>query len=199
MDKGVQTAGELTLASDGLPVLAQAWLLDGDALPHRPDLLPKVKAFVHTGKIVDKDDELVARACEALVLNQSIRQIARDNNVSRNTVARWREELETAGKLEPLKQRISKKLGRMIEGCLDSLTDKTERGLLPANIEAIAMGIGIDKKGQIDAGVVPGTELREEGLDAETLRRQWAEMKRAKVIDLPPTETQSVGKPANPQ
>ena len=60
----------------------------------------------------------------------------------------------------------------------------------------IGMGIGIDKKGQIDAGVVPGTELREPELDPATLRRQWDEMKRAKVVVI---ESQSVVSPTKPQ
>lgn len=207
--KPVQTSGqepeappvsnELVLQSDGKPILSQPFLFDEHLLPHRPDLVKKAKAFLHTGKIVDKDDETVQAICEALVLGNSAREIAKKWNVSRNTVAHFREALETAGKLEPHKQRLSKGLGRLAEACMTSLISKAESGVLPATVESIAMGVAIDKKGQIDAGVVPGTQLAEAELDAEAIRAKWAQMKAAKVIDIAPTEKESGGKDGKAQ
>lgn len=196
----VQTSGPpaVSIVSDGLPVLSEQYLFDEDQMPHRPDLVKKAKEFLHTGKIVDSDDDLVAKACEALVLGTSARAVAGMFRVSRNTVAHWVEALETAGKLEPHKKRMSKKLGRLTEACLDSLTRKAENGTLPSNIEVITLGIGIDKKGQIDAGVVPGTDLREPDLDPEALRAKWRAMKQAKVIDVQPAESQSIASPPKP-
>jgi hypothetical protein len=203
----VQTSGAapVSIVSDGQPVLSQPWLLDEEQHQLRPDLVKMVKdvvkptkEFIHSGKILSKDEELLQSLIEALVLGKSMRAIARDFKVSRNTLAHIREELETAGKLEPHKQRTSKKLGRLVEATLDSLIDRAERGTLPANIEAITLGIGIDKKGQIDAGVVPGTELREPELDPAAIRAQWQQIKQAKVIDVSPAESQSDGSTTKP-
>jgi hypothetical protein len=201
LSDGVQTPGQaqgVVLASDGRPVLSQPFLFDDSELPFRPDLVKRAKSFVHTGKIIEKDDELVQAICEALVLGKSLRGIARDYHVSRNTLAHIREELETAGKLEPHKQRMSKKLGRLSEATLDDLIQKAEMGTLPANIATITLGVSIDKKGQLDAGIVPGTEQREPDLDPEALRQRWAKIKAAKVIDVQPVESQSVGNPTPP-
>ncbi|HEY0548164.1 MAG TPA: hypothetical protein VGF13_01105, partial [Verrucomicrobiae bacterium] len=105
--------------------------------------------------------------------------------------ANIRDELREAGKLEPYKQTVSRKLGRLIDASLNNMIRKAEKGELPANVEAIALCAWTDKKGQVDAGVVPGTELREPELDPEVLRRQWQEMKRAKVIDVQTPDKQS--------
>lgn len=185
----VQTSG-VVLVSDGQPVLSQPFLLDEEMFALRPDLVKRAKVFLHTGKIVERDDELVQALCEAILLGKSLRSIAREHRVSRNTLHQLREELETAGKLEPHKRRISKKLGRLQEATLDSLIDKAERGTLQGNIEVIGLGVATDKKGQIDAGVVPGTERLEPELDPEAIRQQWERMKRANSI---PVESQSDG------
>jgi hypothetical protein len=180
-------------------VAHQPWLLDEDLLPHRPDLVLRAKEFVHTGKITDQNDALVQSIVDALGLGQSIRQISRDNDVSRNTVARIRDDLTESGKLEPYKQRASRKLGRLIEATLDNLIKKAEHGTLPANVEGIVMGIGIDKKGQLDGNVVPGTNLPEPGLTAADIEREILEMKRATVVEVQTVEKESVAQPAKPQ
>lgn len=187
----VQTPGPAPVSTDGagLSVPAQPWLFDEDVLPHRPDLVAKVKAYCHTGKIVDKDDELVEAICGAILLGQRARKIATHYGVSRNTVARIKGELETVGKLEPIKQRLSAKLGRLAEASIDDLIDRAEKGALPPNVLPIVMGVSVDKKGQLDAGVVPGTERHEAELDPEVIRAKWETMKRARV-----TEIQSVTK-----
>lgn len=110
-----------------------------------------------SGKIITKDEALCAAICEAVLLNHSVRRIARALHVSRNSVRAVMEVLEKRGKIEPLKQRLSGRLGELAELCACNLVELAQDGAIPANVASIAMGIAIDKRALLESG--PSAEV----------------------------------------
>lgn len=193
----VQTGGD-SLA----PAKVQPELFSPDMLPPRPDLVQmvKAKAYEHTGKILTKDEELCLGVCKDLLLGLSDRQVAKKWGISRNSIVSIELALREQGKLEPLKQAISNELGEVIVMGLRNYKDALAANTVPAGQIPIPMAALIDKKGQLDANVVPGTSLHAEELTVEALREQLARLKSANApIDVVAVENQSNGIPAKSQ
>lgn len=201
----VQTPGQgaLSIASDGQPVLSHDGkpvaleLFSPDCFAPRADLVKMVKekSYLHTGVLLTKDEELCRGVCADLLLGLSDRQIARKWRISRNSIIGIEIAMRDRGELEPLRKAISGELGEVILMGLRNYKDALSANTInPAQLP-IPMAALIDKKGQIDGGVVPGTDLREAEITPEQLREQWEQMKRVKVIEVPPAESQSIGEP----
>lgn len=62
-----------------------------------------------------------------------------------------------AGKLGEFKERSARRLGSIIELAEGRLIQKLEEDKVPANVLPIVLGVAHDKKGQLEAGFVPGT------------------------------------------
>src|SRR5688500_8186577 len=95
---------------------SQPFLLDEKFWPIRQDMveLVKDKSFVHTGKIVGKDEELCHAVCKDLVVQLSGRKIARKYRISRHTVLAIERVMRERGELEPLKKAVMSQLDDII-------------------------------------------------------------------------------------
>jgi hypothetical protein len=174
----------------------QPFLLDEKFWPIRQDLveLVKEKSFLHTGKIVGKDEELCRAVCKDLVVQLSGRKIAKKYSISRHTVLAIEKLMRERGELEPLKKQVMGQLDDIIylglERIKDALlADEISPGQLPIPMAAL-----IDKKGQLEAGMVPGTDRTVREVTEAEIVDEFARMKRAKVITV---DSQSVGTEAN--
>lgn len=155
-------------------------------LPVREDLvlmvrersfLPK-KPPVHTGKIVIRqmmnDVETCEAICAALLMGMSARLIGKRYGLSPRSVANIRDAMQERGELAPVRIRIQAKLDRVIELGLE----RWEEGILDGTIHPGQLPIptlaAIDKKGQLEAGVVPGTEITVGDAAEANIRAAWA-------------------------
>lgn len=168
-------------------------------LPLRTDLvaLVKDKSFVCTGKILGKDLELCRAVCRDLIAGLSGRKVARKYNISRNSILAIEHVLRERGELEPLTKTVISQLDNCIYLGLERIQegiaeDQINAGQLPIPVAAM-----IDKRAQLAAGIIPGTQRTEKEITAESLRLEFEAMRQAKrTIDVA-SENGSDGKGAN--
>jgi hypothetical protein len=135
------------------------------------------KLYVHSGKIVGKDVEFVARLAEMVLRGISERRIARSLGCSRNVIKPVMRELEAAGKLEPYKQRLSKRLGDIASQSIDAIEEAIEAGTMPAQCLPVVMGVALDKKAALDGDGTVVTVRHEKVLSVEDLRAMAEELR----------------------
>lgn len=104
----------------------------------------------HTGTTAERRGEIIETALEMVLQGHSQRQVAHLMRLSRNTLAVLMRRWEQEGRLEPLKQRISARLGRAIEAGVEAWTDALEAGAVPVQTIPVAVGIFTDKKALLD-------------------------------------------------
>lgn len=170
----------------------QPFLFDAKLLPMRPDLVAMVKEkrFLHTGKLLGDDEELCRSVCRDLQLGLSGRKVAKKYRISRNSVWGIEQVMRERGELEPLKKATIAQLDAIIFMGLERIQegiaeDEISPGQLPIPIAAL-----IDKKGQLEAGVVPGTGLTVAEVTADQVAEAFRAMKRVTVSAV--SESQSV-------
>ena len=160
-------------------------------LPERPNLvvLTRKKSFLHTGKIVGKDKRLCRLICLELLLGQhSITQLAKLHRVSQNTIRSIRQIMHDRGELDVIAKTVKGQLDRAVllglwrwnEGLLDG---SVHPGQVP--IPTCAM---IDKRAQLDAGMIPGTGITESEAKLSSLQAsaQALGLLKSVVVDCPP-------------
>lgn len=130
--------------------------------PDDPGLVEKVKAFVHTGKIVTKDDEFCDEVCRAILAGAKSRAVARHFRISRNSIRAITAHMEAAGKLEPLKQRLAADCfyaaGLGIENSIELL----HQGKFPAAVLPTLVGVFMDKGLLLTGSATVITETKRE-------------------------------------
>lgn len=144
------------------------------------------KGFVHSGKIVGKDAVFVAAVAEMVLRGISERRIARELGCSRNVIKPVMRELEAAGKLEPFKQRLSRRLGEVASLALEAIDEAIEEGKMPAQCLPVVMGVALDKKAALDGDGQVVTVRHEKVLSVEDLRRWHEELRfqKARQVEL---------------
>lgn len=187
------------MGADLLVVESPAGAVQAELWPDREDLVLRVKAksFLHTAKIKGKDEVLCREVCIDLLSGfLSERQIAAKHGISRNTIKGITAVMQERGELEPLSRQVSVALGECIVLSAFRLREALLKGKVsPAQIP-IAMGVLIDKKAQLDAGMVPGTNTTQGEAMAANLRGQteaWLAYQRAKALA---ADSVSTGEPA---
>lgn len=166
-------------------------------LPDPPLFLERVKEFVHTGKIVTKDQELCAEVARACLLGMSVRRIAAKFSVSRNTVNAIMAWLESTGKLEPIKQRLAANLLEVASLAQDRMIEMLENGTVPANVLPIMLGVAIDKS-QLLTGSATAIVETKRGVSLEDLHKMIDDLPVAASIISCPAEGQSAALPLVP-
>ena len=144
-------------------------------------LCEAARVFLVTGKIVGKDAERAREVCERAIFGHSVRRIARDMCLGRESVKWILREADSAGKLGPLKQRMSRKAGAVIESCLDELQEKADAGTIPANVLPIVVGVLADKKGAWDGEQTTTGAPVAPLVTAESLRAMYEELRTVSV------------------
>ncbi len=147
----------------------------------------------HTGTTLERRQALYDEICLRLAEGVSVRKIAKTYGVGRNTLGAIRERLVTSGKMEPYKKRVSASLARVIEGGLELLEEKIDKGDVPTNVLPVVVGVAVDKKALIDGEPTANVSVT---VKAELTQKDWdawlESLPSAKAID-----AQSTGGPAN--
>jgi len=138
---------------------AAPFLTGLDSLPDRPELVDHVACYPdykHNGKTLwSKDQTTCFEVLELRLLGWGKKRIARQCGVSPRSVQSIWDRAEERGILAPLKERLSKKAGEVIEDALDDIHDRVLAGSIPDNVLPVVMGIVADKKAQWDGGGLP--------------------------------------------
>jgi hypothetical protein len=142
--------------------------------------------YRHTGRRLTPE---VAQAIVERRLVMSERQVADMFRVSRNTVAALMCEWERTGKLEPLKARLSRRFGTILEVTTDVILHKLRSDEVPANVLPIILGVVSDKKALLDGDPTVRVDERiEVALSPADMREMLDRMKRAQVVDVTPAQ-----------
>lgn len=179
MGEAVLQAG-LALTTTGL---VQPALLPDEWPDERPELVELVrkKRPLHTAKISGKDALLCRAICiDVLMRVLSVRQIALKYDVGRHTVNAIMQVMEERGELAPLSQAISNGLGECAVLMMFTLKEALLKGEFSAAQIPIALGVLIDKKAQLDAGLVPGTNRTEAECQESTMAVAWRALRAAR-------------------
>lgn len=157
-------------------------------LPSLPQLTEAAKCYVHTGKITCKNEQRAADIATAFLETGQYLTVAKRFGISPNTVHAVVEVLERAGKLDDLKQRLSRKLGILAEVSAERAIQMVNDGKCPANVLPINVGVAIEKKALIDGEATQRVEtVRSQPLDASDVLAYL----RAKAIPAPAIDVQS--------
>lgn len=164
-------------------------------IPERPELLAMVKAGpAHNGNYTKRDAELVRQAAELFAVGRGCKTVSRKCGIGVHTARALRNWLTESGQLAPHKARVSGKLGEVIEDGWDIYHDAMLSGEVHPSQLPVALGIATDKKGQIDAGIVPGTSRAESELAIDRVRAAFEALRRANSISI---DSVSIGQPCN--
>lgn len=175
---------------------AQPGLFSPEQLPALPVLIAAAKAYGHTGTTTSKDQELCEQMLTYYLTTGSLRKTAQRFHVSPNTIKPILEIFAEAGKLDALKQRLSTKLGIVIELATDALTEKLMDGSVQANVLPIVIGVGVEKKALIDGEATSRTESTPAPpAQLDDLARYL----QSKGISAPAIDVPSTVKPGEPQ
>ncbi len=123
------------------------------------------KQYLHTGKIVTKDEERAQWIAETYLELQSLAKTAKKCECDTRTVKAVMDELQAAGKLPEVKTRVSSKLGLLAELATEQAIEVVASGRCPANVLPIMLGVSLDKKAALDqegvaVAVGQGAEVR---------------------------------------
>jgi hypothetical protein len=175
---------------------AQPALFAPEQLPAQEVLLEAAKRYAHTGKTACRDEELAEQVLKFYLTTGSLRLTARQFHVSPNTVSAMLTVFSANGKLDALKQRLSTKLGTMVELGTDLMIEKLQDGSVQANVLPIVIGVGVEKKALIDG---EATSRTESAPAAPAQLEDLARYLRSQGITTPAIDVASTVHPAEPQ
>jgi hypothetical protein len=136
----------------------QPALFSPDQLPDLPALVQAAKDYAHTGKIVCKDGERAEAILNHYLQTGSLRATAKHLGCSPNTVLSVLQQFESSGRLDALKQRLSHKLGLVLELGSDDLIERLVSGKFKPS--PIDLAVLVDKKLLLDGDATQITEQR---------------------------------------
>ena len=146
-------------AAETLPSLReQPPLFSPDLLPDMPALVEAAKQFAHTGKIVCKNGERAERILTHYLQSGSLRATAQVMLCHPRSIQRVLEQFEASGRLDALKQRLSHKLGLILELGTDDIVERVANGHL--KLTSIDVAVLVDKKLLLDGEATQISEQR---------------------------------------
>ena len=142
------------------PAIAKDQPLLFEDLPIEPALIAFVaqKEFKHTGSTLSKDQPRFFGIVGDLISGMSQRAVAQKWETSRQGLRRLVDLLEEQGELEPLKKRLMKKGGHLLELSIETMTELTEQGLMPPASVGFQFGIVFDKMALLAGEATSRTE-----------------------------------------
>jgi hypothetical protein len=151
----------------------EALAKDSSCLPKNPAIFLQSRMNRRTGKILlarlKSEPEFAEAVCSALALGMSARLVAIRFGISPESVDVVRRAMTERGELSAVRLRIQRKIDRLAEDGLDEIW----RGLMAGRIHPgqawIPTLATIDKRGQLEAGIVPGTDRPVEAVTLERL------------------------------
>ena len=136
----------------------QPALFSPEQLPDLPALVASAKDYAHSCKIVTKDHERAEMILTHYLQTGSLRATAKHLGCSPNTVLSVLNVFEQSGKLDALKQRLSHKLGLVLELGADDMVERLTKGYL--KLSPIDLAVLVDKRLLLDGDATQITEQR---------------------------------------
>ena len=172
----------------------QPALFAPDQLPDLPTLVAAAKDYAHTGKIVCKDGERAQAILTHYLQTGSLRATAKHLGCSPNTVLSVLNQFEASGKLDALKQRLSHKLGLVLELGADDLVERLQSGKFKPT--PIDLAVLVDKKLLLDG---EATQRIEERVHVDVRIEDVTAYLATKGIAAPAIDVESTVNPPKPQ
>jgi hypothetical protein len=138
-------------------VVSQPSLFDGDDAPIDYQTVTEAKAisegavFVYTGSTVSRNEQKAMAIAIMRLSGVPKREIARRCQCSRHVIDLVLEQLEQAGKIAPLRERLPRLLGQVAEDAAEAAREIIHAGVIDAPTAAylkalgVLSGIGADK------------------------------------------------------
>ena len=136
-------------------------LFTEEQMPTIPAMVTAAQAYAHTGKTTCKDEERAQAIVQAYLSTGSFLAVARRFAISPNTIKAVLVVFEREGKLDEQKQRVSQKLGTVIELATDRMVEKLVADQIPPNVLPVVLGVSVEKKALIDGEATSRTEAIE--------------------------------------
>lgn len=165
-------------------------------LPERPDLVQMVRKGVHkfTGERLSRDEELCRSVCADILLGLSGRAIARKYHISRSSVVSIEHVMRETGQITSVKAHVLELLSKVATVGLEEWLDALETGKIAPGQIPIPVLAALDKKAQLEAGIVLGTQRTERELSTDDLAAAWERAKAAGTaveVEQRPVDSQS--------
>lgn len=145
--------------------------------PERPELMEALtNPNARNGHTTLKDGELVSQMAALFAEGRGCKAVSRLCGVGVQTARAVRNHLSTSGKLLPWKERVSKRMGEVIEDGVDVLHDGILSGEISAKEISVPLGILVDKKQILDGGPTSIVLHQEEPVSAERLAGRLDEL-----------------------
>lgn len=147
----------------------------------RPDLVQMVRKGVHkfTGERLSRDEELCRSVCADILLGLSGRAIARKYHISRSSVVSIEHLMRESGEIASVKAHVIDLLSKVATVGLEEWLDALQTGKIAPGQIPIPVLAALDKKAQLEAGIVLGTQRTEKELSTEDLAAAWERAKAA--------------------
>lgn len=172
----------------------QPALFGPEALPDVPALEVCAKEFAHTGKIVTKDHARCELVLTHYLQSGSLRATASHLGCSPKSIHRILEAFAASGKLAALKERLSHRLGLILELSADDMADKAERGTL--KLSPIDYAVLLDKKLLLDG---EATSIAIERVQVDVRIEDVLGYLQSKGIAAPAIDVESTVSPPQPK
>jgi len=146
LQPGPSVGGRLDLESLVREVESQPELFDA---PEDREILREAReclsggVFAFTGSTVQKDERRAMRIVILRLAGVSKREIARRIGCSRNVIDAVMEQMERAGKVEPIKDRLPKLLGQMAEDAAERARDLIHEGDISNETAGMLKSLGV--------------------------------------------------------
>ena len=176
--------------------MTQAETLPGLKLPDEPQLVEMVRANSNptfTGEVAVKDFERARGIVESLLIGRGVVATAKQWGCSTRTVHNIVKILRERGELKPISDHIIERLEETITVGLEVWTEALEQGKISPGSIPIPLLAAIDKRSQLQAGVVLGTGRTSTEITAADVHAAFKLLKPAG----PGVDTQSTGLPHN--
>ena len=155
-----------------------------------PTLVTALVEYAHTGKSLQRDPEQLRAMLEDFLAGLSERELSRRYHVGRNTLRAGLRELEAAGKLEPLKKRVSDRLLRLGQLAIGAAEQALEAGDIDPRALPALIGVPLEKAALLAGEATHRLDVVEKMDPAAAWLAFQAQMKPADVIDVPATDSE---------
>jgi hypothetical protein len=147
-------------------------------------LVESAKVYAHTGTTVCKNEERCAAILTDILSGMSMRAVAVRHKVSMKSIRRIISVFEQAGKLAPLKARLSSKLGYAAELGVEEFVDALEKGKIAPAALPVPIAIFLDKKLLLDGDATQRVEHVRREISAEQVEELFAQLRSAHSIPI---------------
>lgn len=178
------------IAADFSPLPGeQAELFGPGQIPEQPELVRACKEYLHTGKIIMRDRVRCEAVMSAILAGVPITTVMRTFGIGYSSVRRIEADMEAAGKLETLKQRVQRQLLQSGALANEHLIGRLVDGKLPDNVAAVFLGISLQRAAEMGSGDIEPDQKGDLAGDPDDWARRFQEARR--VVEAAPIDVQT--------